>query len=162
MEKNLGNSRIDRRFQKTREIKLTIRSKLTLGFLFISILVGIIGIICVYTFENVLVKTIGKSSITLSVEVLDKIKKSMNRRIIVFQDLSKTDILQNFIRESNKEFHKLDNIKDYIDKKDQEWISTPKEEIIPFMNQFIHNILAQELRRKLSFYEEKYGYRVFG
>jgi len=70
--------------------------------------------------------------------------------------------VQQTILFSNKEFETLGNVQEYIDKKDKEWVSSPKKEITPFMKQIIDNKLSDELRKSLMFFEEKYGYNVLG
>ncbi|MDA3792403.1 MAG: PAS domain S-box protein, partial [Elusimicrobia bacterium] len=49
-----------------------------------------------------------------------------------------------------------------IIEKEKGWTSTPKEVITPFMNRIINNKLSQRLLKRIKFYEDKYGYKIFG
>ena len=74
---------------------------------------------------------------------------------------SKDLILQNSVLESNREFEKLSDIQAYINKKDLEWTSAPKKSITPFMQKKINNVLSNELRERINYFKNKYGYDVF-
>ncbi len=90
------------------------------------------------------------------------LEKDIHSKIELFQDYSRDLILQRVVSESNREFGKLDNIQTYIDQKDQEWTSVPKETITPFMQKLMDNELSQELIEKARFYDEKHTHKVFG
>ncbi|MFH1350016.1 MAG: PAS domain S-box protein [Pseudomonadota bacterium] len=71
-------------------------------------------------------------------------------------------LLQKSLSESNRAFQKLANIEAYINQKDREWVSAPKAEITPFMQELITGDLANHLRANLiEFYQKKYGFRIF-
>jgi len=139
---------------------MRIGQKLTWGFAGIASLVVIVGYVCVYTSQKALQKSIGEGSVSLAVEAMDKIDRYLYNKIERFQSFEDL-ALQKIIIESNQEFEKLDNIQNYINEKDREWISAPKEEITPFMKDLINNKLSKELRKRTKFYEEKYGFRIF-
>ena len=135
---------------------------MVLGFLAVSLLVGVIGYICVNTSQKALQKAIGESSVSLAVEVLSAIDRGIYNRIEEFQAYTEDLESQKIVIESNEEFEGLGDIQDYINKKDAEWTSAPLEEISPFMEELMGNELTRELREKFKFYKEKYGYKVFG
>ncbi len=141
---------------------MRIGQKLVCGFVSVALLVGVVGYVSVNTCQKTLQKTIGENSVTLAVETLDKIDRGIHNRIEVFCSYCKDLILQEATIKSNQEFQKLDNIQDYIDKKDKEWRAAGKEEITPFMQELINDRLSEELREKIEFYEEDHGYKVFG
>lgn len=141
---------------------MKISQKLILGFAGTALLIGVVGYISVNTSQRELQKNIGESSVLLATEILDKIDRSIYSRIEEFQSYAKDLILQEVVVKSNQEFDQLYNIQAYIDEKDAEWISAPKETLTPFMQELINNRLSEELIEKIEFYEEKYGYEIFG
>jgi len=141
---------------------MKISQKLTLGFLSTALLVAVVGYISIDASQKALQESIGEQSAALAAKMLEHIDRCIYNRIETFQEYSKDLITQRVISESNEEFEKLDNIQAYISEKDREWTSVPKEEVTAFMQKLINNELSEELREKISFYEAKYGYRVFG
>ncbi|HUU39338.1 MAG TPA: ATP-binding protein, partial [Desulfatiglandales bacterium] len=83
-------------------------------------------------------------------------------RIEEFQVYSKDVVVREVVENSNQEFEKLDDIQNYINKKDAEWTSAPEEEITPFMQELMNNKSSKVLKEKIEFYEEKCGYKVLG
>jgi signal transduction histidine kinase len=140
---------------------MKIKEKLILGFISIVSLLGIVGYICVYTSQNALQKTIGENSITFAIETIDKIDRAISHTIEDFQFNSKCQILQKAIIKSNREFERLENIQEYIDNQDKKWISEDKG-TISLSQELMDNELSRELKEKIEFYREKYGYKVLG
>ena len=141
---------------------MKISHKLTFGFVSVALLVTVVGYISINASQKALKESIGEQSSALASEMLKNIDKSIYTRIESFQEYSKDSITQQIISISNKEFENFDDIQAYLNEKDGQWTSTPKQEVTPFMQGLIDNELSKELREKLSFYEEKYGYQVFG
>jgi len=94
--------------------------------------------------------------------MLEHIDRSIYNRIENIKECSRNSIAQRVVTRSNKEFEKLGNVRAYIDQKDHEWTSVPKNEITRPMQELINGTLSEELREKLNFYEKEYGYKVFG
>ncbi|MCP4612251.1 MAG: HAMP domain-containing protein [Planctomycetes bacterium] len=140
---------------------MKIKEKLILGFVGIASLVGVIGYICVYTSQRSLQKTIGENSVTLAIETIDKIDRALGYTIEDFQAYSKSLLLQKAVTKSNQDFDKLDNIQDYIDNKDREWISAQEETTISLSQELMNNELSEELKKKIEFYQEKHGHKIF-
>ncbi len=143
---------------------MKIGNKLTLGFIGIALLIGVVGFISVNTSQKTLQRTIGENSADLARDILDKIDRDIYHRIeqlqIYVEDVAQEEILI----DSNEEFGSIDNVQDDIHQKDKEWTSVPKEKITSFMQELIDNELSQELREEIElkkFYEERYGYQVF-
>src|SRR4030042_1788242 len=127
---------------------MKIRQKLILGFVGIASLVGVVGIMCVNTSQRALQKSIGESSVALAVETIDKIDRNIYYTIEEFQSYCSDLILQETIAESNREFEKLQNLQNYIDERDSEWISAQKGTTTPLMRELLNNKLSEELKEK--------------
>ncbi len=141
---------------------MRIIHKLLLGFLWVILLIWIIGYFAVYTGQKALQKSIEDNSISLAIEIFDQIDRNIYYKVELFQLYAKDPALQREVLASNQEFEKLDNIQAYIDRQDKAWTSVPKEKVTAFMQQLIDRKLSEELRKKLTFYEKKYGYKVIG
>jgi len=141
---------------------MKIIHKLILGFLAVIFLIWVVGYVAVTKSQNTLQKSIGEYSVLLTQEILDEIDKGIYNIIEGLQIYSRNSILQKAIVKSNQEFAELDNIQEYIDEKDKEWISAPKRELTPFMQDKISNVLAKKLKERKEFYKEKYGFAVLG
>ena len=141
---------------------MKIRQKLILGFVGIASLVGVVGIMCVNTSQKALQKSIGESSVALAVETMDKIDRNIYYTIEEFQAYCSDLVLQETVAKSNREFEKLENLQEYINEKNNEWISAQKAATTLLMQELLNNKLSEELRNKMGFHEEKHGYKVFG
>ena len=141
---------------------MKIRQKLILGFVGIASLVGIVGIMCVNKSQRALQNSIGESSVALAVETMDKIDRHIYHTIEEFQAYCSDLILQEIVAKSNREFQNIENLQEYIDKKDYEWIAAKKGTAIPLLRELMNNRLSKELRERIGFHEKKYGYKVFG
>jgi PAS domain S-box-containing protein len=133
-----------------------------IGFLVVALLIWVVGYLAISTSQKALQQSIGESSVSLAVEIMGQIDRAIYGDIETFQEYSKDLILQKLLLESNQGFEKLDDIQAYINKKEQEWTSVPKEELTPLMEELINNRLSKELREKIEYYKQEYGYEVFG
>ncbi len=140
-------------------MKLTHKYYLIFFFVFLAILFG--GYASINTSEKMLEKSIKESSLLFIQDTLDEVDITILKKIELFQEYSRDLILRESVAESNREFEKLENIQEYLDKKDREWISVPKETITPFMQDLINNEAAEEIREKTEFYKQKYDFPVF-
>jgi PAS domain S-box-containing protein len=140
---------------------MRIRPKLVWGFVAVALLVGVVGYISVNISQNALQEEIGKSSVMLAKETLDKIDREVYHKAGVLQAYSNDLILREQLIKSNQEFEKLSNIDDYIKQKDREWVSAPKGTITPLMEELINNDLARELKETIGFYKGEHNVRVF-
>ncbi len=141
---------------------MRIGQKLTWGFVGIASLVVIVGSVCIYTSQIELQKAIGNNSVMLAQETLDKIDREIYHTIEEFQIYSKDLILQKAVAKSNREFEKLENVQEYIDKKDREWVSAQKGTTTPLMQELMNNELSKELRERPEFFQKCYGYKILG
>jgi diguanylate cyclase (GGDEF)-like protein/PAS domain S-box-containing protein len=140
---------------------MKILNKMILGFSVIILSIWVVEFFAVDISKKALKKSIEKSSVSLAVQTIDELDKNIFRRIEETQLYSKDLRLQKTVLESNREFAKLDDIQAYINKKDLEWTSAPKESITTFMQKIINNVLSNDLREKINYFRNKYGYDVF-
>jgi PAS domain S-box-containing protein len=136
--------------------------KLILGFLAVALLSSVSGYFAMTESRKVLQESFANSTETLAHEILDALEDNIAHKILELQGYTYDFALQNEIEKSNREFEKLDNIKSYINNKDVDWASVPKEEVTPFMKDLINKRLSEKFRDKIKFYESLYGHNVFG
>ncbi len=141
---------------------MKIKQKLILIFLSVALLSGVGGYFSFSTSQKALQKAIGEGAVSLSAEILNKIERNIHNRIQEIQVCATELKLQEIAKESNEEFEKLEDIKSFINQKENEWSSVSKNAVNVFVQQLTNNKLSEELRNKIEFYEKKYGYRVFG
>jgi len=99
----------------------------------------------------------------LAREILNGVDQAICLHIIQLQTHMEHSLFQKTIADSNKAFEKLDNIEEYIDQKDREWVSSPKETQPFFMGKIISKELSLALQREfITFYEKNYGHKIFG
>lgn len=139
---------------------MRISHKLILGFTVVALLVGVAGYISVYVSQKALQQSIGKNSVALAAQVMSSIDRNIHSKIERLQSFADPS-LQKALIKSNQEFEQLDNIQNYINEKEREWTSVPKEEITPFMKELNNHELSKALRKRARFYEEKYGFSIF-
>ncbi|MFH1364928.1 MAG: HAMP domain-containing protein [Candidatus Aenigmatarchaeota archaeon] len=143
-------------------MSFSIKKKLVTGFLLVTVLVGVIAYVSIITIQETLQTSIEGNTEDLAVNVLDKIDRNIYNRIIESRAISKDLDTQDIVMKSNQEFEKLGDIQFYIDEMDSDWTSKPKEEITSFMQEILDNELSNELKEKIEFYEETYGYKLYG
>ncbi|MEW6110034.1 MAG: ATP-binding protein [Nitrospirota bacterium] len=131
------------------------------AFLVFVFLIWAVGYFSVTSSKKALQESIVKNSVLLATQILNEIDRDIYEKMQLFQEYSKDLILQGAVLESNREFGKMDNIRAYIDEKENEWTSVPKEKLTPFMQKILNNESSEELREKTEFYEEKNGFDVF-
>jgi signal transduction histidine kinase len=143
-------------------MKITIRTKLIASFVLFVVLIVAVAIYSVVTSEESLKESIGTSSMFLAEEMLRRIDEGVYLKLEGFQRYLIHPFLNAALVESNREFEKLPDVEGFIEEKDREWISAPRETITPFMKDLLDNELSKDLRREfVEFYKRKYGYDVF-
>lgn len=141
---------------------MKIGQKMILAFAGIALLFGVAGYVSIHASQDALQQSIGESSLFLVAGILDTIDRAVYNRIEEFQAYATSLKLRKFIRNSNKKFEKLRDPGRYIALKDNQWTSAPKETVTAFMLELMSNETAEDLKQRLNFYEEKYGYKVLG
>jgi len=144
-------------------MKLKIGTKLIGSFLLIVLLMAVMAFYSASLSQSSLKEAVGRSSIYLVEEMLQRIDQDIYLKLEVLQTHSKHKVLQNTVLQSNEEFEKLASIGDFVAQRDREWTTAAaEEEVTSHMNALLSNELANGLREEfIHFYERKYGYRVF-
>jgi len=140
---------------------MKIRQKLVMGFLGTASLVGIASLICLNSSQKALQESIGDSSVSLAVETIDKIDREIYHALEELQIYSTDLTLQQVASESNRQFSILQNIEEYIDKNNAEWLSTPAGIITPLVDVLLNNPLSKELKEKIDFHSTKHSNDYF-
>ncbi|UCD15785.1 MAG: HAMP domain-containing protein [Candidatus Omnitrophota bacterium] len=140
---------------------MKISQKLILVFIGIVLAFVIAAQISINISRQALEETIGENSAMLTREIMDKIDRNIYHKIELMQIYTKDLILQDALIKSNEEFGQIENIEEYINQKDEEWVATPAGKLNPFIRGLIDNRASEELIEKINFLEEKYDYRVF-
>ena len=140
---------------------MKIIHKLLLIFFCIALLILFVGHYSIRTNRKILEESITQNTLQITSEILSKIEINIQRRIEIFQEYSHDHLLQEAVKKSNQEFEKLGNIQEFINTQDREWTSTSKETITPFMESLMNNRIAREIKDKIRFYKNKYGYPLF-
>ena len=144
---------------------MKISRKIILGFSSIILTVIIVGCISIYVSQKVLQRRIQNDSLRSARNLMAHVDWVVFMRIEQLQAYTKDLAGEEILTRSNQDFEKLDNRQEYINKKDQAWITNNTEKINTFMEDLIGNELSAEIRGEFelkSFYEERYGYTVFG
>jgi HAMP domain-containing protein len=160
-ERNFAQSGSDKK--RNRYMRINIGTKLSAGFLLITFLMIAMTLYIIGKCHQSLYQSMGQNSIFLAEEMLRGIDRAIYLHIEQLQTHLAHSLLQQTVSDSNKAFERLDDIEAFIDRKDGEWVSAPKDEITPFMKTIDTNALSKDLKKEfIQFYQQKYGYRVFG
>jgi len=138
---------------------MRIGQKLVLSFSIVASLIWGVGFFAVTKSQKALQESIGESSVSLAVEVLNEIDKTIRIRIEEYQAYSHTNShLYETLEKSNQEFDNLNNRQEYIKAIDRDW---KEGKDTPFIQGILKNKLSERLRKRTKFYEKHQGYNVF-
>ena len=138
---------------------MKISQKLILGFLVVALLITSVGVISINTSQEALQESIGKGSVTLAHETLDKIDRTIYHKVLRWVSYAYTNPrLHETLAKSNQEFENLSNRQEYINNIDRDW---KEGKDTPSIQEILNNELSNRLRKRTEFYEEKSGYNVF-
>ena len=141
---------------------MKIRTRLIAWFLLVVLLMTVLALYSVNRSAISLEQAVGTTSMFLAEEMLKTINLDIYNKIEELQVHSSHHMFQKILMESNRRFENMGDEKAWIDQKEKEWVSVPKDVVTPFMEQLIHNELSSSLRKEIIlFYEKKYGYRSF-
>jgi len=143
---------------------MNIRTKLTLAFLIVALLVALVGYYAISVSETALQTGIGEQSVMRAREMLARIDASIYARIEQLRAHAEQLAKEPALIASNREFDGLDNIQEYIAEKDRIWQAAKKDQITPFMADLIGNQLSRGIRGELEqkgFYRLHLGYELF-
>lgn len=89
--------------------------------------------------------------------LIQNLDRHIENRLIDFQELTKTELIRTTLTESNKEFERIENIKAYLQLKEQEIEFTENN---PFIGGISDVALTRDLLETIEFYQDEYGYEV--
>jgi PAS domain S-box-containing protein len=130
-----------------------------LGFVGLALLIAALGYVALRTGRTTLENAIGKSSADLAEQILDKIDRTISRRIEEVQAYATDELSKEYIESSNAQFEKMPDINSYIEQVDKDWVNGID---LPLISELTSNKLAKELQSWQNFYQNKYGYSLLG
>ncbi len=92
-------------------------------------------------------QSVGQSSALLAQDMARFVEFGISVKIDDLIDYSKTNLVQNTLLKSNREFGEFEDVQGYITQQDVDWQSVPEETITPFMQSLISNELAEDVRK---------------
>ncbi|MBF0337502.1 MAG: response regulator [Nitrospirae bacterium] len=138
-----------------------IKTKLFLYFLSFSVFLW--G--AIYLAISISVKAFEASIVSTHIDIYERYVEFIDHHIsdkIDFYRLYSTDaFFRQFVDESNTRFDNIDNVGDYIDEKDKEWMQVPKNVITPFMADIINNPLSKSLKHQIEHLKKEQGYYIY-
>jgi len=141
---------------------MKLSHKLVLTSLLLSSLIWIVGFYAIALSRRALQDSIEGSSAVLAVKARDEVDRLIHAALDDWLIYSVSPLGQRVIKASNQEFEELQDIQAYIDRRDDEWRSAPKETVTAFMKGLLTNELSEAIRRKLGAIERDEGYRAYG
>ena len=143
----------------------SIRTKITSSILIIIILFGVVGFISVFQSKEVMTEIIGDNASLSVAESMDKIEITTYNRIEDWKYYTNETLIKNQITLSNLNFSSIgidQEIYDYIQKIDNNWINDKNYEKSIFYNNLINNNLSIKLQDRLNFFNSNYNFSIFG
>ena len=143
---------------------MNMRTKLTLAFLGVALLVALGGYHAISVSKMALEKSIEEQAGVLARETLSESDMSVYMRIEQLRAYAERLAEEPALIRSNQQFARLDDIQKYIEEKDRAWRAADKEQVTLFMAGLIDSPLSEDLRRELEqkeFYRRMRGHEVF-
>ncbi|MDX8392722.1 MAG: ATP-binding protein [Mariprofundaceae bacterium] len=141
---------------------MRILYKLIAGYLLVVALIWVVGLLAIQSSKAALQAALIHSSENEAHYILGRVNQDIESKINVFREYQQDVLLQQALLASNKAFAKIADREAFIDHQDQAWAATEKNDLSPFMHTIMDNDLSRELRAKIDFYQQKYGYQVYG
>ncbi|MBN2484017.1 MAG: HAMP domain-containing protein [Candidatus Omnitrophica bacterium] len=129
---------------------MKIGLRVILGILAIVLTILISSFLSVNISEKALQDFIGHEAISKTQEALETIDDTILIRIEEVDFFAHAISSHPILAESNRYFDTHPNLAKYIQEKDKEWISLPKEAITPFIKEIVGNPLSQQIRWRLQ------------
>lgn len=137
---------------------MRIGKKLLLSFLFITLMVGVVGYFSISISKKTLQKTLGKEALHLAISSMREIDEEVYDRIEELSAFANDLSLAEYCIASNSKFDKITGVKNLIDTVDKDWQGGKDA---PFIQSILSNKLSKRLANYHEFYMQKYGYAVF-
>jgi len=141
---------------------LRITPKLVLGLVLTAALIGAVGLYATARAQIGLREAIERNSAARVSALMNELDRGVNVRIREWQGFARNPILLDALRSSNAEFAPLNNREARIDELDHRWREAEDEDAAAFLEPYIANPLAEELRIRLARESQDSGYPVFG
>ena len=140
---------------------MRIKHKLLLGLLSLALLIWVVGFYAVSVSERAQRECIERSSMSLALQLIDKIDSTIHERMHAFEEYATSPFLRAVLHKTNLAFERLPDVQGYIDRQDQVWRATASSELTPFMKELIGNELSGRFHKKREFYKRHYACDVF-
>lgn len=139
---------------------MRIYLKVLLLVLFITSISMIMLSLCIIQNRIVSRGIIGEQAEASSIELMDRIDKELKEAMELTRFHGTGSIVLTQIEESNLQFTKLENVSDYVQKRDREWIES-REEITPFVQELLNNPGSERLIEIQKYYASKTNRTVY-
>ena len=113
------------RFKMFKSTLFSIRKKLLVGFFVISLLSAVLGHTAISSSNDALFEVIGRSSVTLADETIDKIDRVIDNQLTHWSFVAHSCLLlSKSLSASNEEFDDVENVSALIDERETMWIAS--------------------------------------
>ena len=123
----------------------------------ISLTFTIVGLITFDLSVQEIKKLLGSRNEGFAFNMIQGLDKHIEKRLLDFQDLTKLEIIHLALINSNEEFKKIEDVKAYLNIREQDIANTGTS---PFIGTAIGEVLVNELADTVEFYHEEYNYDV--
>lgn len=142
------------RFRMFKANVFSIRKKLLVSFLVISLLSAVLGHVALTSSEDALFEEIGQNSVILANETMDKIDRVINDQLEHWSFVSNICLLlSKSLAASNADFDVLENRSEFIAQMDDDWKSNNSNASI-FVEEILGNNLSKLFDSYIRFYNE--------
>ncbi len=136
--------------------------KLLLATLLPAVLIWTVGNYAASVGQQSLRAAIEKTSLTRASSVMDEIDRVVQTRITQSKAYNRSELVQQTLVNSNREFRELDDIEATIDERDEQWHQAPADQTNALMDALTNHRLSRELRSLMGKLNESNDYDVFG
>lgn len=140
---------------------MKIKYKLIGTIIFVFTLLISVNLALILISEQKLTEKINDNLLMINSLVVSEIEKNVNLRVEYWEVFAVLPLVRQTVIDSNAQFDQIKNLPDLIAQRDKEWISVPKEEITPFMQDILDNEFSGRLTARKEFYEKEYNYSIY-
>lgn len=141
---------------------MRILFKLLLATLLPAALIWTVGNYAVSVGQQSLRAAIEKTSLTRASAVMDEIDRIVQTRLSQSEAYNRSEIVQQTLAESNRQFSEFDDVEATIDERDKQWRQTPADQTNVLMDSIHKNRLSRDLRSLVGKLNEGNDYDLFG
>lgn len=121
-----------------------------------------VGLYFLYEYKNTLTEKTVYNSEKLNSIIINRIDSYVTERLVNAINFASDSSFESAASLSNMQFSNMTNPEQYIDKKDAEWVSTPQQDIDPFMKSLIDNQYSKQLRQISNSENKLFNGNVYG